>query len=192
VRSLIVVAGLAGALALPITAARTPPTYPQAWAATQQYLQGATGSCAGQNPRPGGWCTQLTTFTVTMDVLATDRYRIEVANNVPHGNFRYFAYLLPGGMTLQRVLSARNGNCGTNVGIISCIRDLKPRNCSCAQRDLVVEFTASGRAPIRTVAGYWIHFGFVTPYLDQPTSFADLPICDLGEKSSKAHPCLAY
>src|SRR5581483_1859227 len=91
---------LATALAVP---AATGAAYPQAWGATQQYLQAATASCVGPHPRVGGSCTQLEPFTVTMRVFAVGRYRIEVANQVPRGNFRYFAWLLPDGMKLTSV-----------------------------------------------------------------------------------------
>jgi hypothetical protein len=185
VRALIALVLAVTALALPLAAQAK---YPQAWGATQQYLAGATASCAAQHPEAGGWCTQLETFSVAMEVVATGRYRIEVANMVPRSNFRYFAYLLPDGMTLTRVLGANGGDCGTSSGMISCIRNLAVHGNK--QRDLVVDFTASGRAPVKAKAGYWIHFGFTTPYLDQPESFTDVPICDLGEKSTKEHPCL--
>ncbi len=174
----------AAALALPVAAEAK---YPQAWGATQQYLAGATASCAAQHPEAGGWCTQLETFSVTMNVLATGRYRIQVANMVPRSNFRYFAWILPDGMTLTRVLGTRGGDCGTSSGMISCIRNLAAHGHR--QGNLVVDFTASGRAPTHA-KGYWIHYGFVTPFLDQPQAFNDLPICDLGEKSTKQHPCL--
>ena len=58
------------------------------------------------------------------------------------------------------------------------------------QRDLIVDFTASGREPTRAKGGYWIHYGLVTPYLDVPSTFNDLPICANGEKSTIAHPCM--
>src|SRR5579864_6220677 len=161
--------------------------YPQAWGATQKYLAGATASCAAQHPEAGGWCTQLETFSVTMDVLATGKYRLEVANMVPRSSFRYFAWLLPDGMTLTRVLGTSGGDCGTSSGMISCVRNVGAHGRK--QGNLVVDFTASGRAPTHA-KGYWIHYGFVTPYLDQQPSFNDLPICDLGQKSTKQHPCL--
>jgi len=185
-RSFVAVAVAGAALALPVAAQAK---YPQAWGATQQYLAGATASCAAQHPQAGGWCTQLETFSVNMNVVATGKYRIDVENMVPRSNFRYFAYGLPDGMTLTRVLDARGGDCGTSFGGISCVRTLASHGNK--QVDLVVDFTASGRLPIRAKGGYWIHFGFVTPYLDQqPGTFNDVPICDLGEKNTKAHPCL--
>lgn len=182
----VVASVLAGAaLALPVAASAK---YPQAWGATQQYLNGATASCAGQAPEPGGACTQLEAFTVTMGVLSAGKYRLHVANMLPRSNFRYFAWLLPDGMTLTGVSGAHGGSCGTSSGMISCQRQLA--STGSVQGDLVVDFTASGRAPTRAKGGYWIHYGLVTPYLDVPPSFNDLPICDLGEKNTKAHPCL--
>ena len=179
------------AMLVPLAAQAAGPAYPQAWGAMQQYLNGATASCAaqgpGQQPTPGAACTQLETFSVSMRVEGTNRYLIRVSNMLPRNNFRYFAYLLPDGMTLTGVQGSWQGHCGTNGGMISCMRVIATRG---AQRDLIVEFTATGRAPIRAKKGYWIHFGFVTPFLDQPQSFSDVPICDLGEKSTRVHPCL--
>jgi len=190
-RSLAVVASVAAALAVADGVGAAAQKYPQAWGATQKYLSSATASCAAQPaghlPIAGGLCTGVNIFTVKMHVLATGKYQIEVTNNVAGSNFRYFAYLLPDGMTLTRVLGARGGDCGTDSGMISCART--PAAHGHRQGDLSVEFTASGRAPTRA-KGYWIHYGFVTPYLDQAPSFNDVPICDLGQKSTKAHPCL--
>ena len=152
----------------------------------QQYLAEATASCAGQHPRPGGYCTGLEVVAVTMNVVETGKYRLDVANLAPR-KFRYFAWLLPDGMTLTRVVGARGGDCGTSSGMISCVRNLGSPGRQ--QGDLVVDFTATGRTPTRA-KGYWIHYGLVTPYLDRPTSFADVPICDVGQKSTKQHPCL--
>jgi hypothetical protein len=50
-----------------------------------------TASCAAQDAEAGGCCTQLETFRVNIEVRATDRYRIEVANTVPRSNFRSLA-----------------------------------------------------------------------------------------------------
>src|SRR5579862_6876497 len=179
-RALVAVALAGAAVALPVAAQAK---YPQAWGVTQQYLASATASCLAQHPQPGGSCMELETFSVTMRVLATGKYRLDVANTVTRSNFQYFAWLLPDGMTLTRVLDARGGDCGTSSGMISCMRQLASHGRR--QGDLEVDFTASGRAPIRAKGGYWIHFGFTTPYLDQPQSFSDVPICLSGEKNSK-------
>jgi hypothetical protein len=133
---------------------------------------------------------QLNPFAVTMHVIARDRYRIEVANARSRGNFRYFAWILADGMTLRQIVRTRGGNCGQSSGMISCTRKLAARSCGCTQRDLIVDFTALGREPTRAKGGYWIYYGLVTPYLDAPSTFSDVPICDLGEKSTGAHPCL--
>ena len=60
----------------------------------------------------------------------------------------------------------------------------------CERAGTIVDFTASGREPTRAKGGYWIHYGLVTPYLDVPSTFKDVPICEPGEKSTNAHPCL--
>jgi hypothetical protein len=135
-------------------------------------------------------CTQLEPFTVTMYVRARDSYRIDVANTRRGGNYRYFAWILADGMTLRRVLSSRGGSCGISSGMIACTRKLVAGGCGCTQRDLIVDFTAGGREPTWAKGGYWIHYGLVTPYLDVPSTFNDVPICDIGEKSTSAHPCL--
>ena len=93
-------------------------------------------------------------------------------------------------MTLRRIVSSRAGTCGISSGMISCTRNLPARGCVCAQRDLVVDFAASGREPTRAKGGYWIYYGLVTPYLDVPSTFSDVPICEPGEKNTSAHPCL--
>src|SRR5579864_389739 len=134
-RALVVLVLAGVALAVPVAASAA---YPQAWGATQQYLNAATSSCAGLAPKPGGACTQLETFTVTMGVLAFGKYRLEVQNMVPHGNFQYFAWLLPDGMTLTGVTGAHGGSCGTSGGMISCKRVLAAHGR--AQRNLVVNF----------------------------------------------------
>jgi hypothetical protein len=161
----------------PLAARADAPPYPRAWAATQRYLNETT--------------SPLNVFTVSMQVLSTGRYRIEVQNIAAASNFRYFAWVLPDGMTVERVLGTQSGDCGIFSGLISCIRELKHKGCGCGQRDLVVDFNAAVRLPIRAAGGYWIHLGLVTPYLDLPPTFSDLPICDLGEKSTPAHPCLS-
>jgi len=175
---------------IPVAAGAAVRSHPEAYGATLQYLEGATSSCAGQSPAPGGFCTQLNAFTVTTDVVARDRYRIDVANMHSTSNFRYFAWILADGMTLRRILNTRGGNCGPSSGMISCTRKLAGHGCGCRQGDLIVDFTASGRPPTRAKGGYWIHYGLVTPYLDVPTTFSDVPICEQGEKSTNAHPCL--
>jgi len=135
-------------------------------------------------------CTSLPPFAVTMYVLATDSYRIDVANTGLRDSFRFFAWILPDGMSLRRIVSSRNGDCGISSGMISCTRERSAGSCACSQRDLIVDFVASGREPTRAKGGYWIHYGLVTPYLDDPSSFNDVPICQPGEKSTSAHPCL--
>src|SRR5204863_2497360 len=104
-------------------------------------------------------------------------------------NFRYFAWILPDGMTLQRVVRS-DGDCGISSGMISCTRKLAAPGCACSQADLVVDFTAAGREPTHVKGGHWVYYGLVTPYLDVPSTFNDVPICDIGEKSTSAHPCI--
>jgi hypothetical protein len=194
-RARIALAVSAAALSAPVAASAAVTSNPNALGATMQYLEAATASCyagqpPGQLPAPGGSCTGITPFTVVMRVVARDRYRIEVTNTRTTGNFRYFAWILADGMTLRRIVSTRGGSCGPSSGMISCTRRLAAGGCGCAQRDLIVDFTAGGREPTRAKGGYWIHYGLVTPYLDTPTTFNDLPICTPGEKSTSAHPCL--
>jgi hypothetical protein len=184
-RLALLVGVLCGGSLLTAAAAAARP-HPEAYAATIQYLRSATQSCVKQAPTPGGFCTQLNTFTVTMTVLATNRYRIEVAD-MRHANFPFFAWLPADGMTLRRIASVRNGDCGISGGMITCWRT-SARGAG-VQPDLIVDFTATGLAPKRAKGGYWIHFGLVTPYLDVPT-FNDVPICDTGQTSTEQHPCL--
>jgi len=149
--------------------------HPEAYGATLQYIRAAK------------W---LEPFAVTMRVVGGHSYRLNVANVRVTDNYRYFAWMLPEGMTLQRIVGSREGDCGISSGMISCTRKLAAGDCACSQADLVVDFTAVGRAPIRARGGYWIHYGLVTPYLDVPSTFNDVPVCDLGQKSTSAHPCL--
>jgi hypothetical protein len=177
-------------LCIHVVASAAARPHPEAYGATLKYLDSATSSCVGQSPAPGGECTQLQPFAVTMRVLGIHRYRIEVGNTRSQANFRYFAWILPDGMTLRRIVGSRDGDCGISSGMISCTRRLVGRRCACSQRDLVVDFTATGRDPTRAKGGYWIHYGLVMPYLDLPSTFNDVPICDIGEKSTTEHPCL--
>jgi hypothetical protein len=162
--------------------------HPEAYGATLQYISAVTSSC--QMPAAVRRCTSLLPFAVTMHVVGAQRYRISISNTRASDQFRYFAWILPDGMTLQRIVSAREGDCGISSGMISCVRRLPARGCACSQSDLVVDFTAKGRSPTRAKGGYWIHWGLVTPYLDVPGTFNDVPICEIGEKSTSAHPCL--
>jgi hypothetical protein len=175
-------------LSISVTASAGARPHPEAYGATLQYLRAAASSCPGQ--LASGRCSSLEPFAVTMRVVGAHGYRIDVANTRLTDNFRYFAWLLPDGMTLQRIVHSRAGDCGISSGMISCTRRLAARGCDCSQPNLVVDFTAAGRAPTRAVGGYWIHYGLVTPYLDVASTFNDVPICDLGQKSSRAHPCL--
>ena len=184
VRFALAVAVLGGLTSYAAAGAAARP-HPEAYDATMQYLRSAVQSCVQQSPTPGGFCTQLNTFTVTIKVLGTDRYRIEVAD-MRRESFPYFAWLPADGMTLKRIATVRNGDCGISGGMISCARTAASGG---VQPDLVVEFTTTGLAPKRAKDGYWIHFGLVTPYLDVPT-FNDVPICDTGQTSTKQHPCL--
>jgi hypothetical protein len=154
--------------------------HPEAYGATLGYIRAATSSCD---------CTTLEPFAVTMRVVATHRYRLDITNTRLTDNFRYFAWLLPDGMILQRVVRSREGDCGISSGMISCTRKLPARGCACSQADLVVDFTAAGLPPTHAKGGYWVYHGLVTPYLDVPSSFNDVPICDVGEKSTSTHPC---
>jgi hypothetical protein len=165
--------------------------HPEAYGATLQYIQAAVSSCAGQLPpaKGPGRCSSLEPFAVTVRQVDTRTYRLDIANTRLTDNFRYFAWLLPDGMTLRRVVRSSDGDCGISSGMISCTRQLATRGCACSQPDLVVDFTAAGRAPTRAKGGYWVYHGLVTPYLDVPSSFSDVPICDIGEKSTNAHPC---
>jgi hypothetical protein len=174
-------------LPLSLAAGAAASSNPRAYGATLQYIAAATSSCSKS---AGADCTSLEPFAVTMRVIRVDRYRLAVANTRSSGNFRYFAWILPDDMTLTRIVSARAGYCGIDSGMISCTRTLAARGCGCAQQDLIVDFTARGREPTRAKGGYWIHYGLVTPYLDTPSTFNDVPICDIGEKSTSAHPCL--
>ncbi len=176
-------------LSVPVAASAAVRSNPKAYGATLQYIRAATSGC-GRPVVRGRSCNALYPFTVTMRVIAQGRYRIGVTNTPSTGDFRYFAWLLADGMTLTRIVSTRGGSCGPSSGMISCTRKLAPRGCGCAQRDLIVDFTASGREPVRAKGGYWIHFGLVSPYLDVPSIFNDVPICDVGEKSTSAHPCV--
>jgi hypothetical protein len=169
-----------------IAASASAGQHPQAYGATLQYIRVAT--C--QVPGAMGHCVSRQPFAVTMHAIATHTYRIDIANTRLTDNFRYFAWLLPDGMTLRRVVRSSQGDCGISSGMISCTRNLAARGCACSQADLVVDFTATGRAPIRAKGGYRVYYGLVTPYLDVPSSFNDVPICDVGEKSTSAHPCL--
>jgi hypothetical protein len=187
VRPRLASAFIAALVLAPSAAARA---HPEAYGATLEYIRAATSSCPGQLPARGGRCTSLEPFAVTMRAVGTHSYRIDIANTRLSDNFRYFAWILPDGMTLQRIVSSRDGDCGISSGMISCTRKLVARGCACSQPDLVVDFTAEGRAPTRARGGYWIHYGLVTPFLDAPSTFNDVPICDNGEKSTRAHPCL--
>jgi hypothetical protein len=174
-------------LFISITADVAARPHPQAYAATLEYIRTATSSCPGQLPSSGGRCTSLEPFAVTMRAVGTHSYRINIGNTRLTDSFRYFAWLLPDGMTLKRIVSVRAGDCGISGGMISCERRVAAQR---RQPDLVVDFTATGRTPTRAKGGYWIHYGLVTPYLDAPSTFNDVPICDIGEKSTSAHPCL--
>ena len=174
---------------IPVAASAAVRSNPYAYGATLQYIHAAESVCGGRIV-PGGSCAGLYPFTVTMRVIAQGRYRIGITNTPPTGNFRYFAWILADGMTLRRIVSTRGGSCGPSSGMISCTRKLAQHGCRCAQRDLIVDFTASGREPVRAKGGYWIHFGLVTPSLDVPSTFNDVPICQPGENSTSAHPCL--
>jgi hypothetical protein len=98
-------------------------------------------------------------------------------------------------MTLTRVENSRDGSCGIRSGTIACTRKLVAHGCGCRQHDLVVNFTATGHEPKRAIGPkgehYWIYYGLVTPFLDQaPPSFTDVNFCDIGQKSTKQHPCI--
>jgi hypothetical protein len=173
-------------LCISISAVAAARPHPQAYGATLKYISAVTSSCFGG----GGQCTSLEPFAVTMRVVGARSYRISISNTRLADRFRFFAWVMPDGMTLERIVSSREGDCGNSSGMISCTRQLPAHGCACSQPDLVVAFTAQGRAPTRAKGGYWIHYGFVTPYLDVPSTFNDVPICEAGEKSTSAHPCL--
>ena len=191
-RALLPLTLVLGALALPVAAIASvrPDPYAYAYGATLKYIDSSTKSCAEQHPQRGGQCTQYEPFSVTMQVLRRDHYRIEIANARAVSNFAYFAWILPDGMTLRRIARTHEGSCGIRQGMIACTRQLKAHGCGCAQRDLVVDFTATGREPTHAKGGYWIYYGFVAPYLDQAPPFTDASFCDIGQKSTKQHPCV--
>jgi hypothetical protein len=171
-----------------IVASASARPHPEAYGATLQYIRVFTASCLV----PGGrrQCSSLEPFAVTMRTVGTRRYRIRISNTRTTDKFRYFAWLVPDSLTLHRIVSSRDGDCGIASSMISCVRKLPTHGCACSQQDLVVDFTAQGQPPTRAKLGYWIWHGLVTPYLDVPSTFNDVPICDVGEKSTSAHPCL--
>ena len=189
VRPALTLAAVVG-ISLQIVAGAAARPHPEAWGATLKYLDTATSGCGPQKAAPGGICTQADTFTVTMSERGRQSYRIEVANVRATANYRFFAWILPDGMTLKRIVSTRDGDCGISNGMISCARKLVSPGCGCSQKDLVVDFTAVGRTPTRAKGGYWIYYGLVTPYLDVPPTFTDVSFCDIGQKSTPAHPCV--
>jgi hypothetical protein len=167
VRVLVAAAFVSVAMFVIVGASAGAGSNPKAYQATLGYIAKATASCSGPLPIPGGGgCTVLEPFTVTMYVRGRDRYRIDVVNTSSAANYRYFAWLLPTGMTLRRIMDSRGGSCEIDNAMISCTRNLTAENCGCPQQDLSVEFTALGREPTRARGGYWIHYGLVTPYLD--------------------------
>jgi hypothetical protein len=179
----LVLAALAAIAAQAATSdARVSDPYDNAWGATQSYIAAATKSCP-----PGSTC--LEPFSVTLHTVQRDKYRLEISNTRATSNFAYFAWILPDGMTLTRVLGSHQGSCAIRNGMLVCTRALAAHGCKCTQEDLEVDFTATGREPTRAPGGYWIHYGLVTPYLDVPTVFADAPLCTPGQKSTADHPC---
>jgi hypothetical protein len=160
--------------------------HPEALGATLQYISAFTSSCEVS----GANCASLEPFAVTMRTVGIRRYRLSISNTRATDHFRYFAWIVPDSLTLHRVVSSRAGDCGIANSMISCVRKLPAHGCACSQPDLVVDFTAQGQPPTRAKLGYWIWHGLVTAYLDVPSTFNDVPICDVGEKSTSAHPCL--
>ena len=183
-RALLALALTAAAVSAAQTAsgARLSDPYDHAWGATLGYIAAATRACPSKD-------TCLEPFSVTIHTVRRDKYRLEISNTKPTSNFAYFAWLLPDGMTATRVLGSRQGSCAIRDGVIACTRALAAHGCSCAQEDLEVDFTARGREPKLAPGGYWIHYGLVTPYLDVPTAFSDVPICPAGQQSTADHPC---
>jgi hypothetical protein len=159
----------------------------RAYSVTEGYLQSAKFSCASQPHADAELCTQLEPFTVTMHVRTVDHYRIDVSNTHRDSNYRYFAWLLPPGMKLTRIVTSHDGTCGIRDGKIACTRALAAPRCDCSQRDLVVVFTATGREPTRAKGGYLIHYGLVTPILDPLNRRA--PVCRAGQANTPAQPC---
>jgi hypothetical protein len=160
--------------------ARVSDPYENAWGATLNYIAAATKGCPSACLEP---------FSVTLHVVKRDNYRLKISNTRSTSNFAYFAWILPDGMTVTHVLASHQGSCAIRDGAIACTRALAANGCKCAQQDLEVDFTATGREPRRAAGGYWIHYGLITPYLDVPTAFSDLPLCPAGQQSTPDHPC---
>jgi len=136
-------------------------------------------------------------YAMIVRILSTDHYQVEVQNTQPSSFIKSFDWTPPGGLTVVAVTGAEGGTCKLDgSGGIACTGKAIPSTCDgCVGGALVVDFTATGLEP--TYAnGFWTYYGVVggvqitgTIPVEKPT-FSDLPICNKGEQSTKAHLCV--
>jgi hypothetical protein len=137
-------------------------------------------------------------YSMVVREIGNDKYQVEVQNTNPTIFIKDFTWSPPNGLTVKAVNSTEGGNCSLNGnGGINCSGKVLPPTCvgSCIGASLIVTFTATGKEPV-FANGYWTHFGVVGALNITGTipvkqsSFADLPYCRKGQKSTKSQPCV--
>jgi hypothetical protein len=142
--------------------------------------------------------------TVTRS-LGANRYEV-IITNVSHVGFvNHFTWTPPPAMTITSLTQDGHGRCELSRRVISCRLALHPPTCTCKGDGgtLRLGFTArwrrdvAGKAASQPAEGY-IDVTSVTPVpylipsspLQNPSENADLPICENGQPSTPAHPCI--
>jgi hypothetical protein len=137
---------------------------------------------------------------VTLRSLDGGRYELDIENpNLTHF-LSGFEWSPPAGMSITSLSSVIGGKCKLGEGKITCSGRVFPPACThCAGGTLAVVFKATGFEPkfVKTsYGGYYVSEGWSAGALDvtkmtplpKPT-FDDLPYCEKGHVSTKAHPC---
>lgn len=146
----------------------------------------------------------------TLHSLGGDKYRLEVTNTGSVGFVNSFTWFPGPGTRIVAVSNSHVDNsaakdaCALANGNIACVLSLKPPTCTCRGDGgtVSIDFTAKAGGTARDAS---VNFGsrmFVgsetpVPYVipsspdQKPSDIADLPICRVGQQSTRSDPCLA-
>jgi hypothetical protein len=135
--------------------------------------------------------------------LGNHHYQLMVSNTSAIGFINTFTWVPPPGVTIKAVTSG-TGLCHLSGGAISCRLALRPPTCTCrgdggtVAVSFIADVGADGNGHTYEVANGFLRIDSETPvpYIipssprQRPSDNADLPVCEKGQSSTAAKPCL--
>jgi hypothetical protein len=157
------------------------------------------------SPDPDTGARQGNDATFVIQQFPKDHYRLTIRNTSGIGFINTFTWIPPVGMTVSSVDHTSSGTCKLASGDIHCTAKLQPPKCTCRTGgSITIDFTAKGREPTMKdghlvsygVIGSFLRIEKMTPVPYHIPSFLgginagqDLPLCKVGQRSTRAHPC---